>query len=532
VAARLGARPVSLDDARAASPRYESLQAALTAGRTVAWEWDLRTDRVVRSDNAPLLLGLPVTSTAERGRTFEQMIHPDDRDRVRRAVEASLASGTPVATEFRLVRPDGSVVWVLDDGQFELGGDGRPLRMRGILRDVTEQKLLEAKLERAHREAEAASHAKDEFLAILSHELRTPLNAMLGWARMLSAGALDPETTRRAILAIERNAEAQTQLVNDLLDLARITAGKLRLDLRPVDLAPVIERAVDVVLPTAETKGLRLQVTLDRRAGPVMGDADRLQQVIWNLLTNAVKFTPRGGRVQVFLTRVASHVQLQVSDSGVGIATELLPLLFERFRQAATGAARPQGLGLGLALVKHLVEQHGGTVTAASPGEGGGSTFTVSLPLMIHAPDGASRVHPVAGDLAVSLGGSLAQIRVLAVDDDADATDLLATVLRARGAEVRTASSARDALAILQDWTPHVLVCDIEMPDENGYEFIARLRARPEPASTVPAVAVTAYARTEDRVRAVRAGFTAHIPKPVEPVELVAVVEALGRRSR
>jgi CheY-like chemotaxis protein/two-component sensor histidine kinase len=349
---------------------------------------------------------------------------------------------------------------------------------------------------------------------------------------MLSAGALDPETTRRAILAIERNAEAQTQLVNDLLDLARITAGKLRLDLRPVDLAPVIERAVDVVLPTAETKGLRLQVTLDRRAGPVMGDADRLQQVIWNLLTNAVKFTPRGGRVQVFLTRVASHVQLQVSDSGVGIATELLPLLFERFRQAATGAARPQGLGLGLALVKHLVEQHGGTVTAASPGEGGGSTFTVSLPLMIHAPDGASRVHPVAGDLAVSLGGSLAQIRVLAVDDDADATDLLATVLRARGAEVRTASSARDALAILQDWTPHVLVCDIEMPDENGYEFIARLRARPEPASTVPAVAVTAYARTEDRVRAVRAGFTAHIPKPVEPVELVAVVEALGRRSR
>jgi PAS domain S-box-containing protein len=512
-------------------PTDASLQAALTAGRTVAWEWDLRTDRIVRSTNAPDLLGLPVESIADRGHTFEGLIHPEDRERVRRAVQAALATGTPVAAEFRMVRPDGSLVWVLDDGQFERGRDGQPLRMRGILRDISDQKILEANLARAREEAEAANRAKDQFLATLSHELRTPLNAIVGWVRMLRAGQLDREKSERAVQAIERNAEAQVQLVEDLLDLVRISTGKLRLELRPIDLAAVIERAVDVVRPSAEAKGVRLQVAAGHRAGPVMGDADRLQQVIWNLLSNAIKFTPRGGRVQVFLVRVNSHVEIRVSDSGVGIPADLLPHLFERFRQGRTGAARPHGLGLGLALVKHLVEQHGGQVSAHSPGEGRGASFTVELPVMVQAPpDGAGVTAPhLAGEVpSISLKG----LRVLAIDDDPDAIEVIAEILGGRGAEVLTARSGREGLAILKRWRPDILVCDIEMPEENGYDFIASVRADAELDSRLPAVAVTGYARVEDRVRAIRAGFTSHIPKPVEPMELVAVVEALGRRAK
>ena len=239
-------------------PTTASLLAALVAGRTVAWEWDLRTDRVVRTPNALPLLGLPLTNDAEHGLTFEQMIHPEDRQRVREQVQAALTSGTAMATEFRLVRPDGSIVWVLDDGRFELDADGTPLRMRGILRDIGEQKLLEARLEHARQEAAAASQAKDLFLATISHELRTPLNAILGWARMLAAGDLDPETAARAIAVIERNADSQARLIEDLLDVARITTGKLRLDLRPIELVSVVERAVDVVRPAADAKGVHL----------------------------------------------------------------------------------------------------------------------------------------------------------------------------------------------------------------------------------------------------------------------------------
>jgi signal transduction histidine kinase/CheY-like chemotaxis protein len=431
-----------------------------------------------------------------------------------------------------MVRPDGSLVWVLDDGQFERGRDGQPLRMRGILRDISDQKILEANLARAREEAEAANRAKDQFLATLSHELRTPLNAIVGWVRMLRAGQLDREKSERAVQAIERNAEAQVQLVEDLLDLVRISTGKLRLALRPVDLAAVIERAVDVVRPSADAKGVRLQVTLGHRAGPVMGDGDRLQQVIWNLLSNAIKFTPRGGRVQVFLVRVDSHVEIRVSDSGVGIPADLLPHLFERFRQGTSGAARPHGLGLGLALVKHLVEQHGGQVTAHSPGQGQGASFTVELPVMVQAaaPAGAdvTATRLSSEDPSISLKG----LRVLAIDDDPDALEVIAEILGGRGAEVLTARSAREGLAILKRWRPNVLVCDIEMPEENGYDFIASVRANAEVEAWLPAVAVTGHARVEDRVRAIRAGFTSHIPKPVEPMELIAVVEALGRRAK
>jgi signal transduction histidine kinase/ActR/RegA family two-component response regulator len=513
-------------------PTTASLLAALVAGRTVAWEWDLRTDRVVRTPNAPALLGLPLTNDADRGLTFEQMIHPEDRARVREQVQAALTNGTAMATEFRLVRPDGSVVWVVDDGQFELDAEGKPLRMMGILRDITEQKRLEANLEQARQEAAAASQAKDLFLATLSHELRTPLNAVLGWARMLAAGDLEPDTAARAIAVIERNAESQARLIEDLLDFARITTGKLRLDLRPIDLGSVVERAIDVVHPAADAKGVRLHVALDHRAGPVMGDAERLQQAVWNLLTNAVKFTPRGGRVQVFLTRVNSHVEIQVSDSGIGIPADVLPYIFDRFRQGSHAGAQ-QGLGLGLTLAKHLVELHGGTLVAESPGLDRGALFSIALPLMIHSmPDPAESQHPtVPGSGRVHGDVSLSGVRVLAIDDARDSLDMLGTLLRSHGADVRTADSARQGFATLWEWTPHVLICDIEMPEEDGYDFLKRVRALPDRRAGVPAIAVTAYARTEDRVRAIETGFNVHLPKPLEPAELLTMIKALAARA-
>lgn len=318
--------------------------------------------------------------------------------------------------------------------------------------------------------------------------------------------------------------------------MARIAAGKLRLDVRPLDLADVVERALDAVRPAADAKEIRLQRVLDPRAGPIMGDPDRLQQVLWNLLTNAVKFTPRGGRVQVFLTRVNSHVELRVSDTGVGIPADLLPYVFERFVQAdSRGGGSQRGLGLGLALVRHLVEQHGGAIRAESPGPGLGATLVVKLPLMIHAPRAVAAAERGASTpqrLDVSGTASLRGLRVVVVDDDADAVELLSRILDASGAQVRACGSAAEALAALTEWAPDVLVSDIEMPGEDGYGLIRRFRALEPPGRPLPAVAVTAYARSEDRVRALASGFTTHIAKPVEPLELVTVVGALAGRIR
>ena len=394
----------------------------------------------------------------------------------------------------------------------------------------------EAEIRRA--EAEAANRSKDEFLATLSHELRTPLNSVLGWARMLRTGTLEPDTRDRALDAIIRGAVTQSQLVGDLLDISRITAGKLRLDVRPVYPAEVVEAALDTVRPAAEARHLRLQAVLDPRAGPVSGDPDRLQQVVWNLLANAIKFTPRGGRVHVRLERVDSHVEIVVSDTGEGIAPEVLPLLFERFHQAdGTSTRRHGGLGLGLALVRHLVELHGGSVEAASPGPGQGATFTVKLPLMVHvAPPPARGTHPTAAPQAAepsvaSVDARLAGIAVLVVDDDPDAVDLLSRMLARHGAEVRTVASAAEALAMLERWLPAVLVSDIEMPGEDGYSLVRHVRARPDArVRALPAVAVTAYGRMEDRVRALSAGFDLHVAKPIEPAELVAAIHRLARR--
>ena len=390
----------------------------------------------------------------------------------------------------------------------------------------------------ARNDAERASGMKDEFLATLSHELRTPLNAILGWAQILQSGTSDAEDLRQGLDTIARNARAQTQIIEDLLDMSRIISGKVRLDVQRVDLAAVVQAAVDTLRPAAEAKGVRLQVVLDPHAGPVSGDPSRLQQVFWNLLTNAVKFTPRGGRVQVVLERVNSHLEVSVTDTGEGIAAEFLPHVFDRFRQAdASTTRRHGGLGLGLAIVKQLVELHGGTVHAKSPGVGKGATFRVALPLTpLHAQDdGHERRHPKSrhDDAPRPKTPTLAGVRVLVVDDEPDSRALVKRLLENCDATAAAAGSVNEAIAMLDGGGRFdVIVSDIGMPERDGFDLIRTIRRLPaSEGGKTPAVALTAYARSDDRTRAILAGFDMHIAKPVEPSELCAVVARLAGRT-
>lgn len=445
-------------------------------------------------------------------------------------------TGSCAPSEKEYFRKDGSRVPILL-GAAEL--ENEKLAWVCFVLDLTESKRAEDLLRRQAEELSKANRLKDEFLATVSHELRTPLNAILGWATMMRAKQLDESTMNRGMEAIERNAKAQNQLINDLLDVSRIITGKLRLNVQPVALAPVIEAAIDSIRPAAEAKGIRLQSVLDPAAGPISGDPDRLQQIFWNLLSNAVKFTPKDGRVQVRLERVNSHVEIIVSDTGQGISPEFLPFVFERLQQADSTTTRSYGgMGLGLAIVRHLVELHGGVVQAMSPGEGQGSTFTVSLPVTIFYPEttGIDRVHPTSNSIVSLLDvPTLEGLRILIVDDEADARDMLATLLSQSGAHVLTASSAKAALATLVDAPlgekPDVLVSDIGMPEEDGYGLIRRIRVlTPEQGGRIPAIALTAFARTEDRIRALASGFQSHVPKPVDPAEFIAVVANLSSR--
>lgn len=396
-------------------------------------------------------------------------------------------------------------------------------------------KLYEA-AKAARNAAEESSRLKEEFLATISHELRTPLNAILGWSNMLRSGKLQPEVTAKALDTIERNARAQAQLIEDLLDVSRIITGKLKMDVRPIDPASFTEAAVEAVQPAAEAKGVRLIKVIDTGAVSVPGDPVRLQQVVWNLLSNAVKFTPRGGKVHVHLSRVNSHVEIAVTDTGQGIPPEFLPHVFDRFRQAEQTVNRQHGgLGVGLAIVRHLVEMHGGSVAAASEGKDQGSIFTVRLPVSpVYQVDRAEgRIHPGAQHLLLSPQPTdrLDQIKVLVVDDEEDTRDLLRAGLMDCGADVRVVSSANDALKALRDWNPDVLISDIGMPLVDGYEFIRQVRSLPsDSGGTIPAVALTAYARFEDRLKALKAGYEMHVPKPVELSELVTVILSLLRR--
>jgi PAS domain S-box-containing protein len=422
---------------------------------------------------------------------------------------------------------------------------GRIIGASKIARDITERRRMEEERERllarereARAQAEALNRTKDVFLATVSHELRTPLNAIFGWARLLQTTEMDEATRTHAVGAIVRGAAAQAQLIEDLLDLSRIVTGRMRLDFGRLDLGVVIEAAVDTVRPAAAAKEIALTTALDVSVGPTVGAADRLQQVVWNLVSNAVKFTPRGGRVEVSLRRVNGSAEIVVTDTGEGIAPEVLPYVFDQFRQEDSSSTRAHGgLGLGLALVRHLVELHGGQVRAHSPGKGKGASFTATLPLVpVHGERErrpAARGEPAPGKSALGGGGdALRDLRVLVVDDDADALDVASMLLRDRGADVRSATSAFRAFDIVKTWEPEVLVSDLAIPGEDGFMLLRALRgAVGSGRSRLPAIAVTAYKTAENQKRALEAGFDLYLTKPVDPLQLTAAVAEVARRA-
>ena len=477
-------------------------------------------------------------SAAEAARmNLSEVVATEHLELARQMVSRKVLSGAATVYELDIVTKDGRRVPLEVSTRLMLR-EGKPVAVQGIARDIRERRRIETERaelltreQAARAEAELANRAKDEFLATLSHELRTPLSAILIWARLLRSGRLDAEAWARALEVIERNTKLQARLIEDLLEVSRIIAGKLRLEWTPVDLASTVDGAIDAVRAAADAKDITLELELERDLGPVRGDRNRLQQIVWNLVSNAIKFTPSGGSVNVRLARDAQDAVITVRDTGIGIRAEFLPHIFERFRQGDSTSTRIHGgLGLGLAIVRHLVDLHGGTVAARSAGEGRGATFTVRLPL---SPTGVE-----AGDVAwlsnlgrragLSLGG----IHILVVEDEPDTRESVALSLELCGGRVTAVASAAAALEVLDRDLPDVMLCDIGMPGVDGYALIREVRARgADDGGRIPAVALTAYARDEDRSRALEAGFQTHVPKPVEPTELAAVVADLCRAS-
>jgi PAS domain S-box-containing protein len=456
---------------------------------------------------------------------------------------ARVQAGDRLNWQFEIIAQDGARRW-METHAVPLQLPNGLVAQLAVTRDITERKREERDRERllhseraSRSEVERASRMKDEFLATLSHELRNPLSAIMGWSHLLQTGKLSAEDQIEGARVIERNARAQTQIIEDLLDMSRIISGKIRLDVQRIDLANVVRAAIETVGPAAAAKEIRLRSVLDPLACGVSGDPNRLQQVFWNLLSNAVKFTPKGGTVQIVLERVNSHVEVSVIDSGEGIVAEFLPNVFDRFRQAdASTTRRHGGLGLGLAIVKQLVELHGGTVAATSAGAGRGATFVVSLPLAVVHAEGTSsreRRHPSvsATPLRFTASEQVAGVRVLIVDDEPDARAMVRRLLEDCQVEVVAAASAAEAFEAFVQWRPDVLVSDIGMPNEDGYSLIRRIRSLPpQEGGLTPAVALTAYARADDRINVVAAGFQHHLAKPVEPAELLTIVASLAGR--
>lgn len=499
--------------------------------------WSTRADGYHEFFNQQWFDYTGINPETSMGEGWAVSIHPDDIERTRARWQQSVQSGERYEIEYRLRRYDGTYHWFLGRALPQRDKNGAILRWFGTCTDIEDQKRAQwekaAALEReaaARCDAEAANRIKDEFLAVVSHELRTPLTPILGWTNLLKAEGEDPILRRQGIETIERNARAQAQIINDLLDVSRIITGKLKLDVRPVALQSVIEAAIETVEPAAQARSVEIVANYEE-AGQIMGDSDRLQQVMWNLLANAIKFTPRQGRVEVRLRRVDSMMEVAVRDSGQGIEPAFLPLVFERFRQADASSTRAHGgLGLGLSIVRHLVEQHGGEVAVASAGKGQGSTFTIRLPIAPVLPEElGDLVEEPAREAAFSVPPeALKGVDVLIVDDEIDARDVLQKTLERSGARVRTASSAKEAFTLFQEQTPDVLLSDIGMPEDDGYTLIQWVRAlKPSQGSRVPALTLTAYARAEDRARALRSGYQNHIAKPVAPAELVVTLAAL-----
>jgi signal transduction histidine kinase len=438
------------------------------------------------------------------------------------ALPPEAAISVPLRARDRAI---GVMTFVWDEGGRAFGPDDAAL-----VRQLGHTAALALDNARLYREAQRVNRVKDEFLATLSHELRTPLNAILGWARLLRLGKLDEAAVARALETVERNASAQAQLIDDLLDVSRIISGKFQVEARVVDVPMVTEAALDAVRLAAEAKGIDLTAIIDP-VPQVSGDPTRLQQVVWNLLSNAIKFTAKGGRVEVKVATVDSHVEIAVCDDGEGIRADFLPYVFDRFRQADGTTTRAHaGLGLGLAIVRHLVELHGGSVRAHSDGVGKGALFSVRLPVAAVRSKGDDAVPTSMRHGGADAVLPLAGLRVVVVDDEVDARDLVATVLSEGGANVIAVGSVAEAIQAVERHRPDVLVSDIGMPCEDGYSLIRRIRAMEKTVGRIPAAALTAYATVQDRTRALFAGYTSHLPKPIDPAELTAVVANLAGR--
>jgi PAS domain S-box-containing protein len=500
--------------------------------------WAADADGRVQYCNRAWLDYSGLSAEASAGLGFMNAIHPQQRDQVRSAWRESVQAGRPFEMEFLLRRErDGAHGWHLCRAVPERDDKGNVTGWIATATDIDAQKRSEQERARtlaaeqhAREVAEAANRSKDQFLALLSHELRNPLNSILGWARMLHCGNLDGERGARAIAAIERNAEAQAKLVEDLLDISHVVAGKLRVQRRRASLGRVVKLAADTVRLEAEAKQIQLDVAVDATDDSILADTDRLQQVVWNLLSNAIKFTPSGGRVEVDVRRVGLEVELRITDTGRGIAESLLPDIFERFHQTDSPTTRAHsGLGLGLAIARHLVELHEGTIRAGSPGEGKGSTFSVRLPWYAATVD---QLQPEDSEADAQDGNvsDLHGLKVLFVDDQPDARELMAELLELHGASVVVADSAAHALKAMDEAALDVLVSDIGMPDEDGYELIRKIRARgSERGGNIPAIAVTGFATAVDNRHAISEGFQFALAKPIDPGAFLSAVAKLGR---
>lgn len=516
------------------------LALALKVGRAGTFEWDIKNNINRWSPEIEAMYGVPIGTFEGNFEGWKKRVVAEDAEMIEQGIQFALEEkSSDYEYEFRVVLPDGSQRWFAGRARFEYGTESEPLRMIGINLDITERKQAEfererlfIKTEKARRIAEQANHAKDEFIALVSHELRSPLNAMLGWTRILQNQKPDEKTVSYALDVIVRNARSQSRLIEDLLDIARVGKGKLRVEMEPTELIPIINAAVEIIKPTVEAKNISFTQTLNRAADFITGDVDRLRQVVENLLANAVKFTPENGKIELRLERYDKDARIIIRDDGQGISPEFLPHIFERFRQADPSTTRRHGgLGIGLSLARDLVELHGGTISAQSAGENTGSTFTVTLPLRIITPinENSNKVETMDSQ------GKLSGFWILAVDDEADARELVSFMLQINGAKVTTANSAVEALELLKSSSgrlPDILLSDISMPNESGYALLEKIRALPEEhGGQIPAVALTAFNRPEDREAAFDAGFQKHLGKPVEPEDLIsAIIETVGAR--
>ena len=498
----------------------ERLRFALDAASMGTWDWDLSTNVVEWSDNLARIHGLPEDGFDGTFASYEREIHPDDRARVYASIQRALTEGVPHDVEYRVVAPDGTIRWCEGKGRVEYE-DSRPARMSGVCMMVTRRK--EAELARLAA-AEEASRLKDDFLATLSHELRTPLNAILGWVQMLQSAELTAVRATQAVDVIGRNARLQAQLIEDILDVSRIITGKLEIERKPVSVPQLVETVVSGIAPAVDARRIRLELHIAAELPPIEGDPKRLHQVLNNVLSNAVKFTPENGTIILACESDGSWLNIRVQDSGVGIAPEFLPFVFDRFRQADSRTTRAHGgLGLGLAIARHLIELHGGEISALSGGENRGTTVAIRVPVN---PTTAYDVPRNTTSLATDV--RLDGVTILVVDDQPDSREMLATLLEQHGARPMQSGSADSAFQILQLQRVDLLIADIAMPEVDGYELMRRLRAA---GDETPAIAVTAFARSDDRRNALDCGYTAYLSKPVDGRQLAKMVREVVSAS-